>query len=119
MTNNLKGRVNTKHPNHKFKKKMVYKFNKYLPPVAGALTSLTANKNCIAQTSKQQRFNDNDSAHKANVTSYTMAKSSGDVGPGGGGGSRPPGDIFKRNIKESSANSKETANRKKNIKNLY
>lgn len=38
-----------------------------------------------------------------------MAKSSGDVGPGGGGGSRPPGDIFKRNIRESSANSKDTA----------
>lgn len=45
-----------------------------------------------------------------------MAKSSGDVGPGGGGGSRPPGDIFKRNIRESSANSKDTANKTENHK---
>lgn len=45
-----------------------------------------------------------------------MAKSSGDVGPGGGGGSRPPGDIFNRNIRESSANSKDTATKQKIIK---
>lgn len=44
----------------------------YRPDVGGALTNLTANKNWIAHTSKQHRFSDNDRAHSANVTSYTI-----------------------------------------------
>lgn len=35
----------------------------------GECTSFTANKNWIAQTNRQQRFNDNVNAHRANVTS--------------------------------------------------
>lgn len=45
----------------------------YLPVVAGARTNLTANKNCIAQTRRQHKFRDKESAHNARVTSYTIA----------------------------------------------
>lgn len=41
----------------------------YRPGVAGARTNLTANRNCIAHTNKQHKFNDSDNAHNANVTS--------------------------------------------------
>lgn len=41
----------------------------HLPGVAGARTNLTANKNWIAQTSRQHRFKDKDNAHSASVTS--------------------------------------------------
>lgn len=47
-------------------------FSKYLlslPSKFGDLTSLTANRNCMAHTSKQHRFRDNDKAHNAKVTS--------------------------------------------------
>lgn len=35
----------------------------------GARISFTANRNCMAQTSRQHKFNDNDKAHRAKVTS--------------------------------------------------
>ena len=85
----------------------------------GARISFTANKNCMAHTSKQHKFNDNDNAHKASVTSYTIAYSSGDEGPsklccdgggGDGGMSRPPGDIFNRNISDRRASRSDTKN---------
>jgi hypothetical protein len=63
----------TKNMNNKKKTQ-----NFYLP-VAGdddTPANLTANKNCTAQTSKQQRFNERDKAQSANVTSYTIAYSS-------------------------------------------
>lgn len=63
----------------------------------------------MAHTNKQHKFNDNDNAHKANVTSYTIIQSSFDIGPGGGGGgSRPPGEIFSKKIKESNASKSDT-----------
>lgn len=47
-------------------------FCKYLfplPVVAGARTNLTANRNWMAHTSRQHRFNDSERAHSASVTS--------------------------------------------------
>lgn len=42
----------------------------HLPEITGGvLTNFTANKNCIAHTSKQHKFRDNDRAHSASVTS--------------------------------------------------
>lgn len=42
----------------------------HLPEITGGvLTNFTANKNCIAHTSKQHKLRDNDRAHSASVTS--------------------------------------------------
>lgn len=73
----------------------------YLPFGAdGECTSFTANRNCIAHTRRQHRFNDSVNAHNANVTSYTTANSSGALDAGA--------DIFKRKSKASNASSKLT-----------
>lgn len=89
----------------------------HLPVTGGVLINLTANKNWTQHTSKQHKFSERLKATRANVTSYTIMYSSGLVGPKsdcweGGGGvepkSRPPGDIFRRNIKDNSAKSRDT-----------
>lgn len=77
------------------------KFKTYLPFGAeGECTSLTAKRNCIAHTSRQQRFNESVNAHNAKVTSYTTANSSGALVAGA--------EIFSRNSNASNASSKLT-----------
>lgn len=89
----------------------------YLPVVAGARTNLTANRNWMAHTSRQHRFNDSERAHSASVTSQTIAQSSKTAGPTvGGGGSRPPGEIFNKNINDNKANKRDTEIRRKQRK---
>lgn len=70
----------------------------------GECTNFTAKRNCIAHTSKQQRFNDNVNAHNANVTSYTTANSSGALVAGA--------DIFSKNNNARRASSKLTRHNK-------
>lgn len=85
-------------------------FSRYLlsrPSNMGERSSLTANKNCMAQTSRQQRFSESERAHSASVTSYTIIKSSL-LKLRVSASSRLFGEIFSRKISESSANSKET-----------
>lgn len=85
----------------------------YLPPATAgeAPTSLTAKRNWIAHTSRQQRFSDSDNAQRANVTSNTMAYSS-TVVPNNCcwmlWNDFVPGDIFRRNISDNKARSSET-----------
>lgn len=66
----------------------------------GECTNLTAKRNCIAHTSRQQRFNESVNAHNANVTSYTTANSSGALVAGA--------DIFSKNSSANSASNKLT-----------
>lgn len=66
----------------------------------GECTSFTANRNWMAHTSRQQRFSESVNAHRANVTSYTTANSSGALVAGA--------DIFSRNSSASNARSKLT-----------
>lgn len=72
----------------------------------GECTSFTANRNCIAHTRRQQRFNDSVNAHNANVTSYTTANSSGALVAGA--------EIFSRKSSASNASSKLTRHSKAN-----
>lgn len=85
----------------------------YRPSNMGDLTSLTANRNCIAHTSKQHKFKERDRAHSANVTSYTIMKSSGELRVRAS--SRALGDILSRNIKDNNAKRRDTATKNKNI----
>lgn len=85
-------------------------FSRYLlsrPSNMGERSSLTANKNCMAQTSRQHRFSESERAHSARVTSYTIIKSSL-LKLRVSASSRLFGEIFSRKISDSSANSKET-----------
>lgn len=66
----------------------------------GECTSFTANRNCIAHTRRQHKLRDSVNAHRANVTSYTTANSSGALVAGA--------DIFSRNSKAKRANSRLT-----------
>lgn len=50
-----------------------------LSPSGESLTSLTAKRNCTAQTSRQQRLRDKERAQSARVTSYTRTYSSGEM----------------------------------------
>lgn len=70
----------------------------------GECTNFTAKRNCIAHTSKQQRFNESVNAHNASVTSYTTANSSGALVAGA--------DIFSKNKSASSASSRLTRHNK-------
>lgn len=58
--------VTLQYLKNKKKKKLI---STYRPDVAGALTNFTANRNWIPHTRRQDKFNVNDSAHRANVTS--------------------------------------------------
>lgn len=65
------------------------------------MTNLTANKNCIAQTSRQHKFRDNANAQRASMTSYTIGYSSWlEV--------TVNGDILSKNIRERIASRRET-----------
>jgi hypothetical protein len=70
----------------------------------GECTNLTANRNWIAHTRRQQRFSERVNAHNANVTSYTTANSSGALVAGA--------DIFSKNSNANNARSKLTRHNK-------
>lgn len=84
-----------------------------LPPW-GLRTSLTVNKNCMAHTKRQQRFNDNVNAHNANVTSYTTTYSSAVITVNCSARNSSlislavTGDIFSKKINDSSASNRLT-----------
>lgn len=69
--------------------------------------SLTVKRNWTAHTRRQHKFNDRERAHRANVTSKTIAYSSIDVA------NKccccfVPGVIFSKNVRDKRAKSRET-----------
>lgn len=93
-------------------------------PPCGLFTSLTANKNWMAQTKRQHKFRDNVKAHNAKVTSYTTTYSSAviTVNCSDLRSSRisfaVTGDIFNKNMSDSSANNKLTEHSNPKLTNI-
>lgn len=111
-------------PKHKIKIKInaTHVTHTHLPAAGDELTSFTAKRNWMAHTSKQHKFNESERAHRASVTSNTMAYSSTLAVP-----NRccwtlwycfVPGEIFNRNINDNKASRSETAIEEKKIINL-